>query len=87
MEGFDACRHTVSPLASPSLCLTSSSSQIQCKSARAIAMATESVILVCATASQDSMAWTAPKVLAVYECASSVGARMKRKKKSVISAV
>lgn len=49
------------------LCLTSSSSQIQCKSARAIAMATESAILVCATASRDSTAWTAPKVLAVYK--------------------
>lgn len=48
-------------------CLTSSSSQIPCKSARAIAMATESVILVCATASRDSTAWTAPKVLAVYK--------------------
>lgn len=55
-----------------SLCLTLSSSQIQSKSARAIAMVTESVILVCATASQDSTAWTAPKVYAAYKCVSSI---------------
>ena len=71
IECFDACHHTLSPLAlslSPSFPLTLSSSQIQCKSARAIAMETESVILVCAIASQDSTAWTAPKVLAAYKC-------------------
>jgi len=39
-----------------------SSSQIRYKSARAIAMVTESAIPACATASQDSTAWTAPKV-------------------------
>lgn len=69
IERFDACHKTL-PLTHPppplpslhSLCLTLSSSQIRCKSARAIAMATESVILACATASQDSTAWTAPKV-------------------------
>lgn len=55
------CSPSLSPLLS--LCLTLSSSQIQCKSARAIAMVTESVILACAIASQDSMAWTALKVL------------------------
>ncbi|TKS72606.1 Teneurin-2 [Collichthys lucidus] len=42
------------------------STNIRCKSARAIAMVTESAILACAIASQDSTAWTAPKVLAAF---------------------
>lgn len=58
------------PLTPPFLSVSLlSSSQIQCKSARAIAMATESVILACAIASQDSMAWTALKVFGMLtEC-------------------
>lgn len=66
---FDA-RHQTPPLTPPLLSVSLlSSSQIQCKSARAIAMATESVILACAIASQDSMAWTALKVFGMLtEC-------------------
>lgn len=65
IECFGACHQTLS-LSFPFFFFfsTLSSSQIRCKSARAIVMETASVILVCATASQDFTAWTAPKVLA-----------------------
>lgn len=56
----------IKTLSPPPLSFTLSPSQIQCKSARAIAMETESVILASAIASQDSTAWTAPKVFAFF---------------------